>query len=124
LPDIPAEKVESILNKYSVQFQNLQLRTDFLRCSSNPFRNLVHQLKINGTYQAAAETFSSAIPDFHPKKELHISLKYGFEDCAELDRAWRKINIQLPQKVVFSSIDIIRLGKSVEEWKSVFSKTI
>ncbi|WP_158551388.1 hypothetical protein [Rhodohalobacter sp. SW132] len=124
LPEISSEKLESILKKYSSQINSLELEADFLRCSSNPFRNLVHQLTVSDRYRELAEGLVSEIPDFRPKRELHISLKYGYDHCAELDRVFGESNLQLPDKIRFSAIEMISLGSTVEDWKVLFRKTI
>ncbi len=123
LPDLPVELLSSKLDTVLSGSESIVPEADFVRCSSSPYQNLVHQYKLNKQFKEISERTENVLPGFQAKDEIHISLMYGFIDCNKLEEKVDELEKSLPQKVLISEYQIIGLADRVEQWKTLYSKS-
>ncbi|CAN5400368.1 hypothetical protein BH23BAC3_BH23BAC3_18630 [soil metagenome] len=121
---MPVEQLSSKLDAVLTGSESIELEADFVRCSSSPFQNLVHQYKLNSQFKAISERAENELSGFQAKDEIHISLMYGFIECNKLEKKADELEKRLPQKVRISEYQIIGLADQVEQWKTLYSKSL
>ena len=120
LPDRPVSELSQILDSILLANKSpLELTPDFLRCSSNPHQNLVHQLKMSPAVETLGHEAARMLPGFKPKDEIHISLMYGRVECNEIENHHAEIEKLLPGKIQVSGYKIIGLSGSVDDWTTL-----
>lgn len=117
LPDLPAEGIAPALEHILDDVETLRFVSDYIRCSANPFQNLVHQYKLDKQFKKISEGLKNLLPGFEPKEEIHISLMYGYVPCDIAEKQGAELEAQLPLSTRISEIQIIGLAGKVSEWK-------
>lgn len=102
----------------------IQFEADFIRCSSSPYQNLVHQYKINKQYKEFSERAEKKLSGFQAKDEIHISLLYGNIDCKDIEELSGRYEKSFPKKVQIAEYQIIELSGPAEEWKILHRQPI
>jgi len=121
---LPVEQLSSILDAVLTGSETIEAEADFVRCSSYPFQNLVHQYKLNSQIKEISERAENELSGFQAKKEIHISLMYGYIECNKLEELTDELEKNLPQKVRISQYQIIGLADQVEQWRALYSKAL
>jgi len=124
LPDRPVSELSRILDTILTNTSPIELKPDFMRCSSNPYQNLVHQLKMSPIVKAMGKEAARKLPGFKPKKEIHISLMYGRVGCGEIEEYRDDMQKLLPGKIQVSCHKIIGLSGSVDGWSTLHCQTM
>ena len=117
LPGLPAEDIAEAFGPMVNDLKTLRFTSDYIRCSSNPYQNLVHQYRFDGQFRKISETMKSQLPGFEAKKEIHISLMYGYVPCESVGELSDEIGARLPKSTRISELQIIGLADTVSEWK-------
>lgn len=121
---MPVEQLSSKLDDVLSGSETIEPEADYVRCSSSPFQNLVHQYKLNNQFKEISERTENELAGFQAKDEIHISLMYGFIECNKLKEKAEELEKSLPQKVLISEYQIIGLADQVEQWKTLYSKSL
>lgn len=124
LPNLPVEQLSLALDPVFVNRAPLELEADFVRCSSSPFQNLVHQYKLNNQFNLISQQTETELPGFQAKDEIHISLMYGYIECERIKELSDKAEKNLPKNVRISEYQIIGLADRVEDWKTLYRKSL
>lgn len=122
LPERPVQELSQILDPVLAGAPPVELTSDFLRCSSNPYQNLVHQLKMSPVVKKLGDEVARLLPGFRPKDEIHISLMYGRVECGEIENHHAEIEKLLPDKIRISGHKIIGLSGSIDDWSTLHYK--
>lgn len=122
MPDLPVEQLISELDNI-LNHKFLEFDADSIRCSSNPYQNLVHQYQLNKKFQEIGDMVTKKLPGFQLKDEIHISLMYGKVKCEDLEDLIEELEQVLPTKIRVSEYQIIRAEGRVEQWKTLHRQT-
>lgn len=124
LPDLPVGQLSSALDSVFEGSKPIELDADFVRCSTSPFQNLVHQYKLNKPFKEISDRAEKSLSGFRAKDEIHISLMYGYIDCDILEKLINDLVDILPKKVRLSEYQIIGLTGQVRQWKTLYKKSV
>ena len=122
LPDSSTK--DDIYNlKKNLQFNlpdDIYADLDGLRCTDNPYQNLVVSLEPPPALDRLQSAIEMMIPGYVRKSEYHVSLMYGYIHCDRIKDKLTEFADRLPQKVHFSKLSAVELKGGPESWHSIW----
>lgn len=109
--------------KKSLQFKlpdDTYAEFDALRCTDNPYQNLVASLEPTPAVDRLQSEIEILIPGYIRKTEYHVSLMYGYIDCDRIKDKLTGLADRLPQKVHFSKLSAVELKGGPKSWHSLW----
>lgn len=122
LPD-SSTKDDIYSPKKSIRFnQSDAICADFdaLRCTDNPYQNLVASLEPSPELDRLQSEIEMLTPGYIRKSEYHVSLMYGYVPCDKIMDQLTDLTERLPQEVCFSKLSAVKLKGGPESWQSVW----
>jgi len=122
LPD-SSTKDDIYSPKESIRFNKLDAICayfDALRCTDNPYQNLVASLEPSPALDRLQSEIEMLIPGYIRKSEYHVSLMYGYVPCDKIMNKLTDLTDRLPQEVCFTKLSAVELKGGPESWHSVW----
>jgi len=117
LPGLPTGEIAPAFGQIVDELETIRFISDYIRCSTRPYQNLVHQYKLDSQFRRISQRLKARLPGFEPKEEIHISLMYGYVPCDTAEKKGAELEARLPFSTRISEIQIIGLAEEVADWR-------
>lgn len=118
IPENKRELASGLIHRLAKEDDPFSMETLNVQCRENPYQKLVITLQQEGKYLDLCEAADACFEEECSKrKDPHISLLYGYQDCGIIKNKIESIQSSTPQTAEVNEIAIVELNGRPVDWK-------